>query len=237
MELKEGKITLAQLAEWFGIQPSTIREKKAKEKKLKLLQTFADYHFEGRSIYIDKVHIPVYSKAYTIIEEQLPKYWHDNNLDTCSRVGIAIHSQCKEVNSQIKESTAKSYANRAKIKLFGRNHIEADFGTLGTSRYVWGTIDEEGQCHYLSDKEYEIISKCAAESYGSVLGNKAALLNDALTKKEITETEYCEGMIMTKEERAQSYFKFEKLVIQALGYMPERLTEITYGVSFEEKKE
>lgn len=87
-ELKEGKITLDELADWFGIAASTIRAKKTKENKLKILKTFADYHLEKRSIVIDKVYIPVYTKAYTLIKEQV----HKSNLDTCSRVASVIYN-------------------------------------------------------------------------------------------------------------------------------------------------
>ena len=69
LKLKEGKITLDELADWFGIAASTMRAKKTKENKLKILKTFADYHLEKRSIVIDKVYIPVYTKAYTLIKE------------------------------------------------------------------------------------------------------------------------------------------------------------------------
>lgn len=233
-ELKEGYVTQQDLANWFGISLSAVKNLKDKPKRLKTLSAFCDFHFEKNKIYIDKVFIPIYSKAYAVIEEKLPDFWHKNNLDTCARVGRAIYDNCNEVSGQIKLSTAKTYTNRAKIKLFGRNHIETDRGTLGTSRYIWGTIDENGECHYLTDEQYKKIDKCSSESYGSVLGNKAALLNDALNKNEITEAEFCEGMKMTKEERCETYYKFEELVVEALGFMPERLTEVTYVQFFEE---
>ena len=68
-QLKEGKISLDELADWFGIAPSTIRASKTKANKLKILASFADFHIESRTIIIDKIYIAEYSKAYNIIKE------------------------------------------------------------------------------------------------------------------------------------------------------------------------
>jgi len=73
---------------------------------------------------------------------------------------------------------------------------------LGISRYCWGTIDEQGECHHLSAEHEKIVSECASTAYGSILGPRAALLNDALSKHEITEAEYVEGMALNPEERS-----------------------------------
>lgn len=48
MELKEGKMTLRELSQWFGLSPDSISKSKpnVKEKKFKLLKTFANYYCE-----------------------------------------------------------------------------------------------------------------------------------------------------------------------------------------------
>lgn len=231
-ELKTGKISLEELADWFGVALSTIKSKKTKENKLKILASYADFHYEGNRIVIDEVHIPIYSKAYALIKEKLPQTWHKSGLDTCARVGVELHSKYPEISSQIQLSSAKSYANRAKIELFGRNHLDQDAGELGTSRYCWGINDPSGECHHLTAEQDKIVSECAQESYGSILGPRAALLNDALRQGEITEKEFCEGMTLSSEERKEAFSHFEGLVFKRLGFMPMRLTEITYGTNF-----
>lgn len=231
-ELKTGKITLEELADWFGVALSTIKNKKTKENKLKVLASYAKFHYEGNRLIIDEVYIPIYSKAYALIKEKLPQTWHKSGLDTCARVGVELHSKYPEISSQIQLSSAKSYANRAKIELFGRNHLDQDIGELGTSRYCWGINDKSGECHRLTAEQDKIVSECAQESYGSILGPRAALLNDALRNGEITEKEFCEGMALTPEERKEAFSHFEGLVFKRLGFMPMRLTEITYGTEF-----
>ena len=68
-ELKEGKISLKELAEFFEISPKTIRKEVTKRRKLKLLkEKYADYHIVYRKngsisyIVIDKVKKPFYEE-------------------------------------------------------------------------------------------------------------------------------------------------------------------------------
>lgn len=66
-ELKEGKISLKELAEFFGIAYGSIRTEVTRRRKLKLLkEKYADYHIVYRKngsisyIVIDKVKEPFY---------------------------------------------------------------------------------------------------------------------------------------------------------------------------------
>lgn len=66
-ELKEGKISLKELAEFFGIAYGSIRTEVVRRRKLKLLkEKYADYHIVYRKngsisyIVIDKVKEPFY---------------------------------------------------------------------------------------------------------------------------------------------------------------------------------
>lgn len=68
-ELKEGRISLKELAEFFGIAYGTIRREVNKRRKLKLLkEKYADYHIVYRKngsidyIVIDKVKKPFYEE-------------------------------------------------------------------------------------------------------------------------------------------------------------------------------
>lgn len=227
MELKLGKMTQKELAEWFGISYNTLKTHPAtKAKRLELLKSFADYHIEKKTIYIDKIHIPVYSKAYDIVKEEFPKTWHENKIDTCARVGAEIYYKNKEVSSQVKLDTAQTYTCRVKKEFYGRNHIK-ECGTKGYSEYIWGKILPGGQCEELSPEEKEIVKECSQESYGKTLSDKVALLADAFNKHEITEQEFDEGCHLTSDEKTACYGQFCNLVINKLGFMPDRLTKLT----------
>lgn len=68
-ELKEGRISLKELAEFFGISYLTIKKEVTKRRKLKLLkEKYADFHIIYRKngniqyIVIDKVKKPFYEE-------------------------------------------------------------------------------------------------------------------------------------------------------------------------------
>ena len=68
-ELKEGRISLKELAEFFGISYLTIKKEVTKRRKLKLLkEKYADFHIVYKKngniqyIVIDKVKKPYYEK-------------------------------------------------------------------------------------------------------------------------------------------------------------------------------
>ena len=227
MELKLGKMTQKELAEWFGITYGSFKaHAETRAKRMEILKFFADYHIEKKSVYIDKIHIPVYSKAYDIVKEEFPKTWHQNGIDTCARVGAEIYYKNKKVKTQVQLTTTQAYTRLVKKELYGRNHIK-ECGTKGYSEYVWGKILPGGQCEELSPEEKEIVKECSQESYGKTLSDKVALLADAFNKHEITEQEFDEGCHLTSEEKTACYGQFCSLVMNKLGFMPDRLTKLT----------
>ena len=224
VELKEGRVTLEELANWFGCSYNTIRKTQNKASKLELLKKFADYHIEGRTIIIDKVKVSVYSKAYHVVKEKFSETWHENGIDTCARVGSEIYWKNETVKSQIKQETAQSYANIVKVEMYGHNN-RGDYGTKGYSEYCWCRMNGY-ECEPLTPQQQEIMAQCSKETYGALLGEKAALLNDALNKGEIDAQEFNQGLALTEEERIDCYSKFETMVTEKLGFFPDRATRI-----------
>lgn len=242
-ELQEGPIMLKDLSVWFGLRPETLAKSRpqAKEKKMKILSAFADWHYEGKKIIIDRVKIPVYSKAYEIVEKEAPKEWgkvKDKNykitpagqkkIDTSARVGKTIYAKVPEINSQISVDTTQQYVGLWKRKNYGRNYIKNDKGALGSSHYVW--MNKEGT-DVLSEAEYRIVLDCAHESYQEC-NDQMAMIDDAYYKGEISMAEYKEakGELNTKN----SYLMFVALVVERLGFFPEKRTQLVDELVFED---
>lgn len=235
MELKEGKITLRELSQWFGLSPDSISKAKpnVREKKFKLLKTFADYHFEGKRIIIDKVKIPEYNKAYEIIEREAPKTWgkltNESNqltpagkkrIDTCTRVGLDIYYNNPDLKAQIQKDTSKTYVGIWKRKNYGRNHIKDDKGELGYCKSVY--MNKEGD-DLLDVNSLKILEECAQEAYAP-FGIQVAQLDDDYRANEITkeERDQAVGNINT----TSMYHYYCALVIEKLGYMPDKRTQL-----------
>lgn len=229
MELKIGKITMKELSLWFGRNEKYMSNssQSAKEKAFKKLEIYADYHWEGKSLIIDKVKHPVFTKAFDIIEEEFPKNWGDvddsylrqNKIDTCARVSKVIWSKHSEVRDQIKLVTANNYVNKVKVKQYGHNYLD-DHGTRGRSEYVW--MNQEGTS-VLNEEQLKILKECANEAYNTFDIQVAAIDDD-----------FRRGY-MSKEDRDKAvgeintlsnYDRFVELVCERLGFVPEKRTRL-----------
>lgn len=241
MILKEGKITLKELSEWFGLAPNGLtKNPKSKAKKFEILKSYADYHFEGKVLYIDKVYIEEYSKAYPKIKTEYRKRWgmakddkgqinqemKINHIDTCARVGSDIWYNNPDIKAQISLPTAKRYVNRAKVEDFGHNYLD-DKGAIGSSRSV--QMDEDGK-KVLDENQLEIVRWCRQTAYAE-LSNQIAEIDELYHSGEISKKERDEavGAIDTK----QQYDKYIDLLIEKLGFVPEKRTQLVYEIEFE----
>lgn len=238
IELQEGKLLLSDLSCWFGLAPTTLGKSnpKAKEKKMKILATYADYHFEGRSIIIDKVHCAVYSKARAIVEKEFPKKWGiildgDNKaypilkqerIDTCTRVGKDIYYTCPEISAQISEKTTIQYVGAVKREQYGRCHVKEE-GTKGYCEYVY--VNRDGTAP-LNAEELAIVTKCAQDAYN--LDLPTAMIDEEYHKGKISKQERDEAIAGLAGE--DKYERFVELVTERLGYMPEKRTRLIDNV-------
>lgn len=131
IELKEGKITNKDLAEWFGIKPMTLS--KNKEKKLKELENFAEFYEDKGKIVITKVLNPIYtkqaSKSKDIIFSAFDEEWSKTGLDTCSNVANKIYDKHKQDLSIVK-TTTYNYTINVRNEKYGKPF-------MGQCYYLW----------------------------------------------------------------------------------------------------
>lgn len=248
MELKEGYMSLKDLSVWFGFKPNTLPKASAnvKAKRFDTLSTYADFHFEGNRLYIDKVIIPRYSKALEIIEEEMPKCWGKvrgknkklvspkltaMKVDTCARVGCEIFYNNPEVSSQISLETTRAYTNKIKIKNYGRCYLQDDYGERGHSEYVWLNITGTD---LLPEEQLEVLKQCAADAYQDTSLTIAAIEDDYkhhnISKEE---RDQAMGAIST----GNAYERFQKLAISRLGFMPVKRTRLYDDIFWEKDNE
>lgn len=237
MELKVGKMTLRELSLWFGLKPDTISncKKTTRERKFKILSNYCDYHFEGRSLFIDKIYYSVYTKAFEIIEEEFPRRWgiiknKDNSLvnekftkmriDTCSRVGCDIYFNVPEVKAQITLSTTKNYTNKVKLKQYGRTY-KKDGGTKGRCEYVYLNEDETD---LLTEEQMDIVKECANEVYGERISLQIAEIDEEFVNGNITKEE--RDKYIGEINTCNFYEEYKDLVIERLGFYPIKRTRL-----------
>lgn len=241
MLLKGGYMTLKDLSAWFGLKPETISNgsKTAREKKLQKLTLFCDYHLDGKRIYIDKVFIPEYTKAFDVINNNFDKEWgyivdkenhklswqYETRVDSCTRVAKAIQYKHPEAK-QIKETTAISYTCQAKKERYGRTYKD-EVGLKGYCQIVYLNQDKSG---LLNDKQIEILNECRAEAYKDV-NEQRYKIDEAKAIGEITKKEWQEAMGEVNTEEA--YANFQDLLYEKLGFIPIRRTQLVDNVCAE----
>lgn len=235
-------MTIRDLSIWFGLKPETISKslKSTRDKKFEILKNYADYHFEGRSLIIDKVYYPIYTKAFEIIEEEVPKRWgiikdRDNKLinekftklriDTCTRVGSDIYYNVPEVKAQINLNTTKSYTNKVKRKQYGRNYVE-ESGTRGHSEYVWLN---EAEDDLLPEDQLKIVRECAQIAYGDP-SLRIANIDEELKKGHISQEE--RNKAVGEIQTMNCFDCFQEMVIDRLGFYPKKRTMLVDEVNW-----
>ena len=185
-ELKEGKISNKDLAEWFGISSTTFNH--AKDKKLEELKNFALFHLEGKKVVIDKVLNPIYSKqsskAYQMVRDKVDEFWNPTGLDSCKRVSHQIVEYYGD-QLQVADTTAYNYTRKGRNELYGIP-FEAP-GTLGSCVYTWCKKDGDNLMP-LSDEEQKLKEFLIKKYFGDAT-EKQILVAGMVETGEITQEE------------------------------------------------
>ena len=240
IQLKEGKITLKELAEWFGVAESTMW--RAKGKKLQTLKAFADYHLEpcGKTgkkfnIIIDKVLCPEYSSAYEEVKKLKPKYWdtHGTGVDTAARVGNEMWRKEKTVNSRIKVSTCENYTKAVEREEYGSLMDPTSRGTKGYRRFVYceKILDKSINEYYyrpLTQEELDLIDEAIKEANIVTTQEEMMFAEEALKNRKEYTTQELQAMayrVFCGKMTEAKYENFITIATEKLGFRPIKATK------------
>lgn len=221
MELKLGKMTGKELAEWFGIGEGSFKNNK--EKKLEELKYFADYHLEGnktKKVIIDKIYEPVYSKkeggdTYQEVINKIDEIWSENGLDSCSRVGYEICELLDKEGVSKTPGTIIEYTRKGRNELYGKPFQEG--GKLGNCIYIWCKRDAEtGRYNFLTEEEQKIKSQLQTKYFGDVT-EKQILVKGMVEVGEISKEEAWDVLEELTNMRTGNFMMFLKELQQKVG--------------------
>ena len=232
-ELKLGKITLKELASWFNIGYSSIRNKK--EKYFKELEEYANFKAGERGgVEILNIYIPVYVKKdnnYQQIKQKIPAAWDKSGLDLKKNVAQKLYS--KEEFS-IKYSTVYSYVCKASNELYGKpSSLEG--GEIGNCHWVlcvkdqntgklrWFTYEENQQKQELRAKYFN--ERNQEEKKKQEIRESLKL---QLKKNEISKEDYKEELFVLEESAAYDNY------LEALQNILPKNDILAYGICVEE---
>ena len=183
MTLHNGDIlTLKELALFFNTSYESIRKKKAKERRLKQLEQFCDYHFEKKKIVIDEVLYPTY-ELYKEDKLKVLKYLIDrfstddemypHELNSYSGMAKELQELYPESYGAKSEKTVIRRIKPITEYYFGQTllcHSLPSFddkGEIGYKEYVWAikNYDCENSYRYLTEDEDKLFLELSSKYY------------------------------------------------------------------------
>lgn len=205
MELKLGKMTNKDIAEWMGISAITFNGHK--EKYLKELENnYFKYHLEGKRVYIDEIYNPVFKKGvkpYQMVKEKIDDIWSKNGLDSCKNVSEQIVEYYGD-KLEIKPSTAYKYTTRGRNDLYGKPF--GGEGEIGSCEYVWCKKTDNG--YELLSEEEEKIKKNLIKKYFGNADEKQILVAGMVESGEITKEEAWEVLSELTNMKGNNFILF-----------------------------
>lgn len=229
-ELKIGQMKCKELAEWFGISPSSLSAHK--QDKLEELKAYADYEDLGRrGVNIIKIIEPIYSKVSSEskakIFEVFDSSWGENGLDTATNVRDKIKYRYKDL-IPVSDDTVYRYVLDARNKYYGKPFKE--LGEYGNCIYIWGKqeFDEESSEIYyvpLTDEEIEIKQQMMKQYFGTD-EEKDIMIAEMVETGEITKEEAYDLMVEYRKLNRAGYGAFVKALGEKIGATVVKVTFI-----------
>lgn len=241
-ELYEGaRLTMKELADWFGIQPKTLRSNK--EKKLAILGDFADFSIEETGekkkhtvVIINEVYCPVYSKAIDIIREKRDQYRDPmhTGVDRDNLISERLYKNEPVVRKTIQKDTCYKYCSSVARERYGKIYDKESRGTVGYRYPVWAKkeYDEKIGSYYrqLTTEEYQKLQKAKEEAklfsddkwnlmmteFRKKYGNSGKILRKSDREEALEDFEQ-----LIQEVKAQNWDTFEKKCYESLGFIPD----------------
>lgn len=141
-----GLFTNKEFAQWRGVSQTSITSHKVKY--LKELSSYAEWHKQGRKVYIDKVIDPIYQPKRKENLVRMAKYfdkeWKPGKPDTCKHVAQKIVRDCERDGEPLNLASRTVYNNIVRIRTEEYGHPFKERGQLGRCIYVLcKQIDED----------------------------------------------------------------------------------------------
>ena len=196
LELKLGKMTSREVAQWMGVSYNTYKNHISKY--LELLSPFCEFDVVYGGIIIKEIYIPQYEKNLNIKDKEVYLTEIQSCVERQEGLSTIAGMSRKLVRAGIYNNVNTAYRRltRAGVDLFGITKELISHGEKGTREYIWAIkLDDYNGYRLMTpeeDKRFdEIIIACYSANPDKV--RKAELLEDSLRKKEISPDEYFES--------------------------------------------
>ena len=238
MELKLGKMTSRELAEWFGISYRSYTHKISKY--LDELDLFCDFEKVHGGVIIKEIFDPIYSKNVNKKDQELFLKEINRCLkeqDGLSTVAGMARLYTYDEPHYNNERTARRRLSKTSNRLFGKAATHQS-GSLGHKEYVWAIkMSDYNEYRYMTEEEDKIFDEILTAFY-TIPPEKArqlGILEDNLRNKEIDIDEYFKQKDMLE---LNLFSQCLKMFMEQTGYVIAKVSrhEIETSAPWEEDK-
>lgn len=230
--LEEGIISSRDLAEWFGISFSTM--KNGRRRKLEELKLFAEFEDLGRKgILIKRVILPIYEKRGSENKKYMSDHFNEELAEEGGKATMSYlgHKLKEKGKLPIARSTSEKMAREVRNEILGKPD---DPNSL--CHMELGKIDRvaDGKAYFLTEEDKALIVKLI-EKYYKTIPEKVAEIHMELGAGEITEKEA--RIRMDKLYNYGSWLRVCADFEAETGYWPQKITVDDRGKKPEEIKQ
>lgn len=202
MELKLGKMTSQEIANWFNVSYNSYR--RDKKRYLNILQDYCQYEEVYGGIIIKEIFIKIYDKK---LSKKVDKLFlkeiitANDQLSTISGIARKYKNEFENLN----DSAIRKQLTKSRNKLFGETVKQS--GIMGSRDYVWAIkVSDLNQYRFLTEEENKIFDALILMVYGNTDTEKIKglmLLDKAFKETDMTKEEY----LAIKEDKGYNFFE------------------------------
>ena len=236
MQLKVGKMTNKELAEWFGIKPNSFTQHK--KKKLEELKEFCFFEEVYGGVEITAIISDTYIKNSQKIREVYQQGFEElrQPIDTVSHINNQIY---EKYSDQLATLSSPESGYRYAIEV--RNaHYGVPFkgnGSKGHCYYLWCKMEEHnGEQFYIQfNEEEEKIKQDLLKKHFGTNVEKDLLIAEMVAMGEISKEDAYDVMMEYRNLNAQGFMGFLKSLEMAIGSKVVKATKFEEVLYFDEK--
>lgn len=192
MELRLGKMSSKEMAQWFGIRYTTY--KNDIDRYLDKLDVFADFEKVYGGVIIKEIYISVYDKNVNSLQTDL---MFIKEIQECNEGLSTISGMARKYEKQLDnaQSSIRRQLTKSRDRLFGKtNGLKSTQGVIGMREYVWAIkVSDYNEYRNLTPEENELFDALIKKVYGNVEPERAkgaAMLDKLFQNSDMSKEEY-----------------------------------------------
>ena len=236
MELKLGKMTAKELAEWFGVSYGTFRN--SKKKKLEELKEFCFFEEVYGGVEITAIISPTYIKNSQKIREVYQQGFEElrKPLDTVSHINNQIY---EKYNEQLPTLSSAESGYRYAIEVRNANYgiPFKGKGSKGFCYYMWCKMEErDGEQFFIQfTEEEEQVKKELLKKHFGTNEEKDLLIAEMVTNGEISKEDAYDIMMEYRNLNGKGFMSFLRELEKQIGSKVVKATKFEEALYFDEK--